>query len=109
MRTLRFIVKGQIIEQDPNCSFENIVPGTRAYLKAKFLFDSDWDDFAKVAAFYDVMGREYTPQLLKEGNACLIPTEALRNRVFKVQVLGRKGDETLTTNKVEVHQNGGKA
>lgn len=108
MRTLRFIVDGQTIKQDPNCNFEGIVPGTQAYLKAKFLFSPEWDGFAKVAAFYDVMGREYTPQLLKT-NACLIPTEALRNRVVKVQILGRKDEETITTNKVEFHQNGGKA
>lgn len=107
MRTLRFFVEDQIIRKDPKCNFEGIVPGTQAYLKAEFIFSPDWEGFAKVAAFRDVMGREYTPQLLK-NNACMIPTEALRNRIFTVQALGRKDNETITTNKVDVHQNGGR-
>ena len=38
MRTLKFIVEGQIIKQDPSCDFTNLVPGTEGYLRAEFSF-----------------------------------------------------------------------
>ena len=38
MRTLKFIVDGQILRQDPTCDFSNIVPGTEGYLIAEFAF-----------------------------------------------------------------------
>lgn len=28
MRTLKFIVEGQAIKQDPNCDFSGLIPGT---------------------------------------------------------------------------------
>lgn len=109
MRTLKFIVDGQIIIQDPNCDFSGLVPGTEKYLKAVFKFSSDWDDCVKVAAFYSVMGKEYPPRVLTAGTECMIPAEALERRAFKVRVLGQKGSTKITTNKVKVDQNGGKA
>lgn len=38
MRTLKFIVDEQIIRQDPNCDFSNLVPGSKGYLQAYFHF-----------------------------------------------------------------------
>lgn len=109
MRTLRFIVKGQIMEPDPNCNFDGLVPGTDGYLQAEFSFSHEWDRCVKVAAFYSVLGIEYRPQPLTNGNKCVIPAEALKNRVFKVKVLGRgRNGENLITNKVEVCQRGDK-
>lgn len=107
MRTLKFIVDGQIIKQDPNCDFSGLVPGTEQYLEAEFSFSPEWSECAKVAAFYSLMGREYEPQILKDGKSCLIPSEALKRRVFKIQVIGKKEDFKITTNKVSVSQNGG--
>jgi len=107
MRTLKFIVDDQIIKQDPNCDFENLVPGTEGYLQAEFSFSSEWNGFVKVAGFYSMMGREYEPQVLADGKTCLIPSEALERRVFKIRIIGKKGNKMLTTNKLSINQNGG--
>lgn len=108
MRTLRFIVDKQIIKRDPNCDFNDLIPGTEGYLKAEFSFSSEWKDCVKVAAFWSAMGKEYPPQLLKDGKTCMIPAEALVKKTFKVQVIGKREGFKLTTNKVVVNQNGGK-
>ena len=107
MRTLRFIVKDQIITQDPNCDFTNLVPGTDGYIQAEFLFSSEWDGYVKVVSFSSGKN-EYTPKVLKDGKTCIIPTEALDRYIFMVQVLGKKNDIKLKTNSVAVRQNGGK-
>lgn len=109
MRFLKFTVNGQIIERDPNCDFSNLVPGSEGYLTAEFKFSKEWDGCAKVAAFYSVLGHEYPPKILEDGRTCLIPVEAASNRVFKIKVIGKRADGfKLTTNRVEVNQNGGK-
>lgn len=111
MRTLKFIVEDQIIKQDPNCDFEGLVPGTEGYLRAEFSFSPEWDGCGKVAGFYSIMGHEYEPQLLSDGKSCMIPTEALAKKAFKISILGlrRKDSFKITTNKVTVNQTGGKA
>ena len=106
MRTLKFIVDKQIIKQDPSCNFDGIVPGTIGYLKAEFSFSSEWDDMVKVVAFYR-NGYECPPKKLEDGKSCIIPSEALTNRKFTISVLGKNKDQQLTTNKIEVVQNGG--
>ena len=108
MRTLKFIVNNQIIEQDPRCDFSGLVPGTEDYLKAEFSFSSEWNGCTKVVAFYSMMGDEYEPRLLKDGKSCIIPAEALERRSFKIRVLGKRDKFRITTDKVVVHQNGGK-
>lgn len=108
MRTLKFIVEGQIIRVDPECDFDNLVPGTDGYLQAVFSFSKEWNDCIKVASFYSMMGTEYEPQMLTNGQSCLIPAEALKRRVFKIQVSGRGRDsKKLKTNRLAVRQNGG--
>lgn len=108
MRTLKFIVDGQIIKQDPKCDFSGLVPGTSGYVQAEFSFSSDWAGYTKVAAFWSALGKEYQPQLLKDGKSCLIPAEALERRTFKVQIIGKgPNSKRITTDKVAVNQNGG--
>jgi hypothetical protein len=109
MRTLKFIVHDQIVEKDPKCDFDNLVPGTEGYLRAVFSFSPEWDDCVRVAAFYSQMGKEYPPQLLRKGTTCMIPAAALKRRIFKVQVVGQSEDKRLTTNRLEICQTGGKA
>lgn len=106
MRILRFIVDGQIITQDPECDFSDLVPGTTGYLKAEFIFSKEWNNTVKVADF-SRNGHECEPQILKDGKSCMIPEEALTSRQFKIRVLGKNENIRLTTNKVEVVQNGG--
>lgn len=110
MRTLKFIVDGLIIKQDPNCDFSNLVPGTSGYLQAEFKFSSEWTGTVKVAGFYSMLGKEYEPQALDEANRCVIPTEALKHEKLKIQVYGLgEADYKLKTDKVVVCQNGGRA
>ena len=108
MRTLKFNVNKQIIERDSKCNFDNLVPGTEGYLQANFSFTPEWNDYVKVAAFWSMLGKEYEPQALDNYNNCMIPTEALKRRSFKVQIIGRRPDGAqLKTNKIPVTQNGG--
>lgn len=108
MRTLRFIVDGQIIKQDPNCDFTNLIPGTEGYLQAEFSFSPEWKNCVKVASFWSAVGKEYPPQVLKDGMSCVIPPEALTKYAFKVGIIGKGPDLRLTTNKIAVKQDGGK-
>jgi len=106
MRTLRFIVKGQTISLDPQCDFKGLIPGTEGYLEAEFSFSKEWESCIKVVAFFSNLGREYEPQVLNRRNVCIIPQEALANRIFKVQVVGKKDNYTLRTNRIAVRQEG---
>lgn len=107
MRTLKFIVDGQILKQDPECDFSGLVPGSENYLKAKFAFSPEWRSCAKVAAFWSRLGAEYPPQSLRDGE-CIIPAEALESKYFKIQVIGKRTDGfRIKTNKLEICQNGG--
>lgn len=108
MRTLRFIVDGQLITRDPNCDFTGLVPGTEGYLKAEFSFSPEWTGCVKVAGFYSNMGEEFPCQVLTDGKSCTIPAMALKNRTFKIKVFGKRNEFRINTNKVEVTQNGGK-
>lgn len=108
MRTLRFIVDGQIMRQDPMCDFTNLVPGTEKHLQAEFNLSYDWADTIVVASFCSNMGVEYPPQRLTLNKTCMIPVEALQRRVFKVHLIGQTRDGVrLVTNKVSVSQTGG--
>lgn len=108
MKTLKFVVENQIIKKDPSCDFSNLVPGTEGFMVAEFSFSKEWDDMPKVVGFYSPLGREYPPRVLADGKTCVIPPEALQKRIFKVQVVGKKNDVKLKTNKAIVYQNGGK-
>lgn len=110
MRTLKFIVDGQSLKTDPDCDFSGLVPGTSGYLRAEFLFSSEWDNCAKVVGFVQKPGGfECAPQLLRDGKSCLIPDDALTTKRFEIFVLGRdKSKKKLTTNKVTVTQYGGR-
>ena len=108
MRTVKFIVDGQVITQDPSCDFSRLVPGSEKYLKAEFIFSKDWNGRIKVARFWSIMGKEYEPQALPDGKSCLVPAEALKKRAFKVQIMGKDDKSKILTNKVKVNQDGGR-
>lgn len=107
MRKLKFNVDNQIITRDPNCDFDNLIPGTKGYLRAEFAFTPDWNGWIKTATFYSALGIEYGTKELKDGKSCAIPTEALKRRAFKIRITGEKNGSTITTNKVVVQQRGG--
>ena len=110
MKTLKVIVDDQLIRPDPNCNdFNNLVPGTEGYVRAEFIFSKEWNNTARVASFRSMLGREYPPQVLLDGRSCMIPAEALERRAFKVQIIAKRKESKLITNKLVVRQNGGKA
>ena len=108
MRILKFIVNGSVIEQDMSYDSGSLVPGSGEEVQAEFIFSNEWSGYAKVAAFWSLLGREYPPQIVKNGVRCTIPREALERRAFKVQVVGYKDGEKIRTNKVKVEQLGGR-
>ena len=108
MRTLRFLVDGETIKQDPTCDFSGLFSDKESGVCAEFIFSSEWNDKIKVAAFWSMLDREYEPQALDDKNACVIPSGAFTRASFKIQVLGIGGRERLTTNKLVVLQTGGK-
>ena len=105
MRVLHFIVDGEKIYQDPSCDFGGLFPGRNYDVQAEFTFSNDWDNKAKVAAFWSIRGAEYDPQVLQD-NTCMIPPEALDRAAFKIQVLGKKGNASTSTNKLVILQTG---
>lgn len=112
MRTLRFIVDGDVIQQDPSCDFSNLFPGRNPDVEAEFVFSPEWEGSVKVAAFWSMLDKEYEPQVLN-GDSCSIPMEALARASFKIQVIGKKRETSrsmtaLSTNKLTVRQTGGK-
>lgn len=108
MRTLRFIVDGESIKQDPSCDFYGLSRGKNPAIRAEFTFSSEWKNKVKVAAFWSMLDSEYEPREIKEDGSCLIPAEALARPTFKIQVMGKKGNVRLTTNKLVIRQIGGK-
>lgn len=107
MRTLKFIVNGQCIVKDPNCDFSGLVPGSEKYITADFSFSDEWKNRVKVVGFWSRLGKEYPPQLLTDGKTCKIPCEALKNKIFRMQVIGKSGDTKVKTNKIAITQLGG--
>lgn len=107
MRTLRFIVDDNVVKQDPTCDFSGLFPGRNPKVRAQFSFSPEWDNKVKVAAFWSMLDAEYEPQEIVD-NVCVIPAEALEKATFKIQVLGKKGKDRLTTNKLVIRQTGGK-
>ncbi len=107
MRTLKFIVDGQILKKDPNCDFSNLVPGSEGYVRVAFAFSPEWNGCVKVASFWSAMGKEYPPQVLEDGTSCLVPSEALERYSYDLSVLGKKEKYRIKTNVVRVVQDGG--
>lgn len=108
MRTLRFIVDAENIKCDPACDFSGLFPGRNPHIRAEFTFTPEWNDKAKVVAFWSILDAEYEPQELDNDSSCVIPSEALSRASFKIQVLGKRGNTKLITNKLTVRQTGGR-
>ena len=104
MRTLHFLVDGQMLSLDPNCDISGLVPGSTGKVRASFTFSREWGSVSKVVGFYSRLGKEYPPQLLRDGKTCFIPVEALQKQFFKLKVMGQNG---LVTNKLLIEQKGG--
>ena len=106
MRVLSFIVDGEDIFNDPSCDFSGLFLSKNKDVRAEFVFSPEWNDKTKVVAFWSILGSEYEPKELQDDNTCIIPPEALDRAAFKIQVLGKKGNSKITTNKLTVLQLG---
>ena len=109
MRTLKFIVNNQSLTKDPNCNFDGLVPGTSDYVQAEILFSPEWDGYIKVVSFESLLGREYEPQILRDGRSCNIPAKAHEPLSYTIKKKKKKGTSKITTNKITIEQNGGRA
>lgn len=105
MRTLKFIVKDQTIQQDPECDFSGLVPGSDGHISAEFSFSEEWTGCLKIVGFSSG-NKEYTPQVLNASNICEIPYKALERNMFRIQVFGKKANLKLITNKIIIKQGG---
>lgn len=104
MRTLKFIITGQHIEKDQACDFSGLVPGTKGYLRASFVFDAEWNNCRKVAVFVKY-GREFPAPIIND--ACNVPPEALTYEKFSLYVIGEREDGyRIPTGRIEVKQDG---
>lgn len=104
MRTLRFQVDGQRIGPAPASDMSGLVSGSVGYLRAEFIFDSEWDGCKKAASFFDAKEKEHAAPIV--GGTCMIPEEALTGRVFYVSVTGARKGFRIKTNKMMIRQGG---
>lgn len=95
MRTLRFIVRAQRIEKDPECDFKGLVSGSEGYLQAEFKTDDAWKGCA-LAAEFTMGGKPYGAPV--RGNVCDIPPEALTGRLIGVRLVGKRTGYCISTN-----------
>lgn len=102
MRLLKFNVESQIITKDSNCNFDNLVAGTKNYLKAQFIFSPEWQDCILIASFY--RGSKEYAVIIENDNTCYIPEEVLTGSTFSVSVTGQHKDYRITTNRISVRQ-----
>jgi hypothetical protein len=107
MRTLKFIVDGKTIRQDPASDFNGLFPGRNNDVRAVFDFSPEWNGKIKVAAFWSMFNIEYPPQRLDDDNSCIIPVEALNRPAFKVQVMSKIKGSLVETNQLTIYQRGG--
>ena len=105
MRTLKFIVEGQRLRKDPQCNFDDLIPGSSGYLECEFVFNDDWIDCDKAASFFAIDGQENAERIL--GNKCTIPADVLTHALFYMSVMGQKNlDFKIKTNRITVRQRG---
>lgn len=101
MRLLKFNVNAQQIEKDPECDFENLVAGSKNYLKAYFNLPEDWQNCSIAASFW--RGKNEYAVLLKDS-MCDIPPEVTIWPTFQVSVTCLKDNVCIPTNKTLVRQ-----
>lgn len=101
MRVLDFVVNKQNISKAPDCDFSGLIMGSSGYLQARFTFSPEWAGYRKAAVFTCRTGKY--PVLVK-GCVCNVPDEVAACSSFKVQVVGKRGDEVLPSGPVTVIQ-----
>ena len=105
MRTLIFAVSGQKIRQDPDSDFSGIFPGSEGYLKARFLFDREWNGTVKVAEFRRFTSEDPVSVPIRNGE-CMVPAKVTGGKSWYVKVIGKRGDVIIPTENCRVRQEG---
>ena len=102
MRNLNFKVSGQKLSKEGD--FENIVVGSKGYLKACFAFNSEWSGFAKVAVFKSNNSEEVLVKINMAGE-CLVPDEVTDGAYISIRVVGKsKTGQRITSGTVSFLQ-----
>ena len=102
MRDLNFKVVGQKLSKEGD--FNDIVVGSKGYLKACFTFNSEWNGFAKVAVFKANNSDEVIVKISPEGE-CLVPDEVTDGAYISIRVVGKsKRGQWITSGTVSFLQ-----
>lgn len=102
MRQIEFKCRGQRLSRARTDGEGPIVRGTRGYLQARFDVDGTWEGLRLVASFFDAKGREHAVEV--SDGACQVPDEVTGGKVWRVALVGAKGQTRVTTNRVAVYQ-----
>lgn len=102
MRNLTFRVTGQKIEKEKGCDFSGLIKGTKGYLRARFIFDAEWDGYKKAAVFFDHKGKEQACPIV--DGECEIPAKATAGERFEISVAGAKGSHRIRTGRLTIRQ-----
>ena len=97
MRVLNFIVNGQKLDKAENTDLSYIIRGSDNYLCLCIKFDDEWNNTAKIVSLYDSNKKE----TLKSANngIVLVPKEITQGDMFSFNVVGRKSQVLLRTNR----------
>lgn len=101
MRLLNFIVHGQTLSQDPECSFDDIIAGSKKYIKINFKFDKEVDKYRKIASFSDGTIKEYMPIIDGE---CSFPESLASKKYVRIGVLLIFKKQYIPTNTITIRQ-----
>ena len=94
MRNLKFKVSGQKLSKEGD--FDNIVVGSKGYLKACFTFNSEWNGFGKVAMFKSNVSDEVLVKINAEGE-CMFPDAVTDGAYISIRVIGKSKTGQLIT------------
>lgn len=100
MRKLEIDVNDLVMSKSGD--YENIVRGTDNYLVLFFNFGKTWTKRKKVVHITDVEGNEYNSVVIK--NSISIPKSVTETSRIYVQLYGREGNETVSTNTITIEQ-----
>lgn len=101
MRDLRFKVKGQTIEKDPNCDFSGIAKGTDNWLNLVFSFNYEWTGMARAVTMRSSDGVEVNRLI---NGKVAVPLEITQGEFFNISVYGKKENQLIATNKIFIDQ-----
>lgn len=104
MRTLKFNVDGQNLKKSPDCNFDNIVKGTKAFLKLSFSFSPEWKGCAIVVTFWNYDNELCAVPVV--NGLCSVPDEVTDYRKIKISLTGKKKGYKIITNKCIIRQEG---